>query len=91
MESPRPVLLPAIASRPAGSPRGPDPQPLEVTAAIELVASGRARRVVLSGIAEADLLAPEGLAAAQAAGVRFALSRDRETGVAAIVVGPRQA
>ena len=62
-----------------------------MTAAIELVASGRARRVVLSGMAEADLLAPEGLAAAQAAGVGFALSRDRETGVPAIVVGPRRA
>jgi hypothetical protein len=91
VESRRPVLLPAVAARPVGSPRGPDPESLEIMAAIELVASGRARRVVLSGLPEADLLAPEALAAAQGAGVGFALSRDPETGVPAIVVGPRRA
>jgi hypothetical protein len=66
-------------------------EPLEVTAAIELVAAGLARRVVLSGIPNAELLAPEALAAAQAAGVAFVLARDPGSGSVALIIGPREA
>jgi hypothetical protein len=63
----------------------------DVAVAIQLVATGGARRVTLSGLQRSDEIAPEGLALAQAAGVRFTLQRDRQDGPATIVVGPVEA
>jgi hypothetical protein len=63
----------------------------DVAVAIELVATGGARRVTLTGLQRSEDVAPEGLALAQAAGVRFALQRDRQNGLATIVVGPVEA
>lgn len=60
----------------------------DVTAAIELVARGRAYRVTLVGLADPAALAPVMLAVAQAARVQFALERNPSSGTAAIVVGP---
>lgn len=60
----------------------------DVAAAIQLVASGGARRVTLSGLRRSDAIAPDALAFAQAAGVRFALQRPHRNGLATIVVGP---
>lgn len=63
----------------------------DVAVAIQLVATGGARRVTLSGLRRSQEIAPEALALAQAAGVRFALQRDRQDGPATIVVGPVEA
>lgn len=60
----------------------------DVAVAIELVATGGARRVTLAGLLRPEAIAPEALALAQAAGVRFALQRDRRNGPVTIVVGP---
>lgn len=60
----------------------------DVAVAIQLVASGGARRVTLTGLRRSDALAPEALALAQAAGVRFALQRTHRNGAATIVIGP---
>jgi hypothetical protein len=64
---------------------------LDIVAAIELVAAGGARRVVLSSLPDPELVAVEALAHAQAAGVRFSLSRGPEGGLPAVVVGPVEA
>lgn len=62
---------------------------LDIVAAIELVAAGMARRVVLASLPDPTLVAPEALALAQAAGVPFRLDRDPESGGAiVVVVGP---
>ena len=60
----------------------------DVAVAIQLVASGGARRVTLSGLRRSEAIAPEALALAQAAGVRFALERPKRNGATTIVVGP---
>lgn len=82
MEASRPIQLPAAEA--ATRERGE----LEITAAIELVARGAARRVIVSGLRDAATLAPDALASAQAEGVDFALARDPETGAVSVVVGP---
>jgi hypothetical protein len=60
----------------------------ELATAIALVARGTARRVIVAGLGNAESLAPEALANAQAAHVAFALDRDPVTGAIAIVIGP---
>ncbi len=55
-------------------------------AAIELVARRVAIRVVVTGVSGIDTIAGEALAAAQAAGVRFAVVRG--PGSARVVLGP---
>jgi hypothetical protein len=59
----------------------------ELVAAIELVASGRARRVTVSGIPGVDSVASEALLDAQAAHVAFCLRRSPGH-APAVVVGP---
>ena len=49
----------------------------ELATAIALVARGTARRVIVAGLGNAESLAPEALANAQAAHVAFALARNR--------------
>jgi hypothetical protein len=82
MESSRPVRLPAAAAASRERDR------LEVTAAIELVARHAATRVVVAGLQDPESVAADGLARAQAAGVRFALTRDSATGAISVAVGP---
>ena len=60
----------------------------ELATAIALVARGTARRVIVAGLRDAESLAPEALANAQAAQVAFNLDRDPVTGAVAIVIGP---
>jgi hypothetical protein len=62
----------------------------DLVSAIELVASGQARRVVLSGIAGVEEVAAEALVCAQAAHVEFRLQRTRPARPA-VVVGPVEA
>ncbi len=62
----------------------------ELIAAIELVARGVATRVHVTGLAGLDEIAAQALVRAQAAGVRFTLTRDQPDTVTAIV-GPREA
>jgi hypothetical protein len=81
METPRLLRLPVETTV----------EDADVSAAIELVASGHARRVVLIGLPDVDAVAGAALARAQAAGVAFALSRDPRSGTLAAVVGPREA
>lgn len=62
----------------------------EVEIAIELVVSGRARVVQLSGLEAAERAAAAGLAAAQSAGVGFALQRSGSDPVTvSLRIGPR--
>ena len=79
MDAPRPIRLPTTAY---------DQELADVAAAIQLVATGSARRVTLSGLQHPDEIAADALALAQAAGVLFALQRDRRNGPATVVVGP---
>jgi hypothetical protein len=79
VDEPRPIRLPIVDS---------DRELADVAVAIQLVATGAARRVTLSGLLRSEEIAPEALALAQAAGVRFALQRDRRNGPVTIVVGP---
>jgi hypothetical protein len=79
VDDPRLIHLPTSAF---------DQELADVAAAIQLVASGGARRVTLSGLRRPDAIAPDALALAQASGVQFALHRDRRKGPATIVVGP---
>ena len=66
-----------------------EPALAEIVAAIELVAEGGARRVVISGIPGVDAVAGEALLHARAAHVAFCLRRT--AGAApAVVVGPRE-
>jgi hypothetical protein len=62
----------------------------ELVAAIELVASGVATRVHVTGLAGLDEVAAQGLVRAQQAGVRFTLTRHPPDIVTAIV-GPHEA
>jgi hypothetical protein len=74
---------------------GTQPDPLEVALreidiAIELVLSGRASVVQLSGLEAAETAAALGLAQAQAAGVEFALQRSSSAaGAVSLRIGPR--
>lgn len=62
----------------------------EIDVAIELVISGGARIVQLSGLEAAERAASLGLAQAQAAGVGFALQRSASAGGAvSLRIGPR--
>ena len=81
MDAPRPIRLPTTAY---------DQELADVAAAIQLVATGGARRVTLSGLRRPEEIASDALALAQAAGVRFALHRDRRNGPATVVVGPAE-
>lgn len=63
----------------------------DLVAAIELVASGSARRVVLAGIPGIEAVAGEAIPYAQAAHVGFALRRSSGGQEPAIVVGPLEA
>jgi hypothetical protein len=82
METPRPIRLPAAVAA------AREKDLVEVLAAIELVARHAATRVTLAGLRDATAIAAEGLVHAQAANVRFALSRDPETDAISVVVGP---
>ncbi|HEX5588823.1 MAG TPA: hypothetical protein VFX65_00845 [Candidatus Limnocylindrales bacterium] len=84
MELPRPIHLPVAV------PLHDDRAMAELVTAIELVARGLARRVHVTGLAGLDDVAAHALAQAQAAGVRFTLSRDGPDAISAIV-GPREA
>lgn len=62
----------------------------EIEIAIELVVSGRARVVQLSGLEAAERAAAIGLAAAQSAGVEFALQRSgSDARAVSLRIGPR--
>lgn len=85
MDTPRPIRLPAATQAEA------DRELAEVAAAVELVARGLARRVVLVGFEDVEAIAGAALVIAQRAGVRFALQRDSaRPGVALAIVGPRE-
>jgi hypothetical protein len=60
----------------------------EIDAAIALVLSRVARRIRLSGMAHAVVVAGAGAAHAQSAGVAFGLDRDDDAGSLTITVGP---
>jgi hypothetical protein len=60
----------------------------EVLAAVDLVASGAARRVTIQGLEQLEGVLGVGLARAQAHGIAFAVQRDGD-GSVHIVVGPR--
>ena len=72
--------------------RDPDPLTIalrEIDIAIELVLSGAARVVELAGLEAAERAAGQGLAQAQAAGVRFELHRSSvATDVVSLRIGP---
>jgi len=79
VDEPRPIRLPIVDF---------DRELADVAVAIQLVATGGARRVTLSGLLRCEEIAPDALALAQAAGVRFALTRGHRNGPPTIVVGP---
>jgi hypothetical protein len=82
VESPRLFRLPVAASFER------DHATAELVAAVELVASGVARRVTVQGLEGLDGALATGLARAQANGIAFAVGRDAHGGVH-VVVGPR--
>ena len=61
----------------------------ELNGAIDLVAGGAARKIVLAAFQGVEDVAAGALAHAQRAGVRFALSRDEEA--VTVHIGPREA
>jgi hypothetical protein len=61
----------------------------EVTAAVDLVASGVVRRIVLAAFPGVEDIASDALAYAQGSGVAFRLSRD-ESGSVTVHIGPRE-
>lgn len=63
----------------------------DLVAAIELVASGAARRVVLAGLPGVEAVAAEALAYAQAAHVAFSLRRAPGSEAPAVVIGSLEA
>jgi hypothetical protein len=71
-----------------------DPDPLavalrEIDIAIQLVVAGRARVVELVGLEAAELVAGQGLAQAQAAGIAFELHRpSTPAGAVCLRIGP---
>ena len=62
----------------------------EVIAAVDLVASGAVRRIVLAAFPGVEDVAASALAYAQGIGVAFRLSRD-STGAVTVHIGPREA
>lgn len=60
----------------------------ELSGAIDLVASGAVRTIVLAAFPGVESVAAGALAHAQAAGVRLALSRDGEA--VTVHIGPRE-
>ena len=80
-----------------GAKTSPDSQPdpldvalREIDVAIELVVSGLARVVQLTGLEAAERAAALGLAQAQAAGVSFELQRSSSVaGAVSLRIGPR--
>ena len=66
----------------------PDPDLVEIDAAIAMVVGGLARRVCLVGLARPEDVAATGLAHAQVAHVSFGLSCDSD-GSVAVTLGPR--
>jgi hypothetical protein len=80
----------------AKSAPGTQPDPFDVAVreieiAIELVVSGRARVVQLSGLEAAERAAAAGLAAAQSARVGFALQRSgSDPRTVSLRIGPRR-
>lgn len=83
VETLRPIQLPVSASIDAERALA------EIEGGIELVVRGLARRVHITGLAGLDDVAAQGLASAQAAGVRFVLAREVSGAVSAII-GPRK-
>ncbi|HUP54670.1 MAG TPA: hypothetical protein VM408_04115 [Methylomirabilota bacterium] len=79
----------------AKSAPGTEPDPFDVAVreieiAIEMVVSGRARVVQISGLDAAERAAASGLASAQSAGVAFALQRSgSDPGAVTLRIGPR--
>ena len=82
METPRLFRVPVGESSEVDRARA------EISAAIELVALGSARRVVLACIAAVDAVAGEGRDQARTAGVQFSTQRDSVTGAVSVVIGP---
>lgn len=76
---------------PAAVPFDTDRALAELVAAIDLVALGSARRVIVACLSAVEAAATEALAYAQQVGVGFTLSRDAVTGAVSVVVGPREA
>ena len=64
---------------------------MEISAAIALVARRAATRVIVAGLQDPAAIAADGLAEAQTAGVRFALTRDSATGAISVAIGPLEA
>ena len=62
----------------------------EVIAAVDLVASGAVRRIVLAAFPGVEDVAAGALAYAQGIGVAYRLSRD-DTGAVTVHIGPREA
>ena len=60
----------------------------ELSGAIDLVASGAARTIVLAAFPGVEDVAADALARAQRAGVRFAVSRDGQA--VTVHIGPRE-
>jgi len=82
VDSPAPIRLPVA------SPLDRDDVLVELVAAVGLVATGHASRVVVATTGPLEAVAGEALAYAQSAGIAFALARDGRGRVRA-VVGPR--
>ena len=82
MDSPHVIRLPSVRHEPS------EDLLEELNAAIDLVASGAARRIVLAAFAGVEDVAAGALAHAQGAGVAFALSRDGEA--VTVLIGPRE-
>ena len=60
----------------------------DISAAIELVARGGARRVILTGLARPQDVAADALVVAQGAGVEFRRERNAATGAVSVLIGP---
>jgi hypothetical protein len=89
VETPRRAGVPSIRRLDvAGAAAAADAR-VELSAAIELVAAGRARRVLLSGLPDVEAAAAEALARAQREDVAFGLRRDAASGSITVVIGPR--
>jgi hypothetical protein len=83
VDSPRLIRLPSVPGDTAAGVLE------ELYGAIELVASGTARRIVLAAFPGIEDVAAAALARAQAAGVAFSLSRNDDA--VTVHIGPRQA
>jgi len=84
MDRPRPIPLPVVRVEPAT-----EWAENELTAAIVLVAEGRAARITIANVEVTEELAGHGAALAQQAGVAFAVDPDPSTGRRALRIGPR--